>query len=273
MEEDRILVPATPGLIPLRLSVSKVKTFLDCKRKFEFTYIQKLPRKTQDYLILGTMTHKVLEDFHAFLLAGETEPFNVLMLKAFKNGIEDHKHELTPEIKANCRDLVTKYLKLITEQKANGTMPNVISVERRFEVELPGQITMNGAVDRYDLDPDGVIQVVDYKSSKSSKYLVKDPFQLMTYAYVALKDDPKLTKVRGTYLMLKLNFEKITFEFTKDEILKVEDKFMEYAEQIRAEKNYDPTPSFLCSYCDHLNLCPEGKAKSYNANIFGEVNW
>lgn len=279
MTDKNILVPATPGLIPLqktdplRLSVSKAKTFLDCRKKFHFTYIQKLPRKSHDYLILGTMTHKVLEEFHSYYLAGCDEPYHIAMGRAFKAGVADHAHELTDKIKSDCKEMIIKYLKLVSLEKQNNMTPDIISVERRFEIPLGDKVVMNGAVDRYDMGKDGILEIIDYKSSKSSQYLKKDPFQLLVYAYVALQDDPSLQKVRGTYMMLKLDFERVTFEFTRDEIMTVEDTFLKYAKMIEDETEYKANPTALCSYCDHVNICPEGKAKAYGIVKYGETKW
>ena len=48
----------------LPLSVSKVKTFDDCKAKYRYTYIEKLPRKEWSFHIFGSFLHLVLEEFH-----------------------------------------------------------------------------------------------------------------------------------------------------------------------------------------------------------------
>ena len=48
----------------LWLSVSKAKTFDDCQAKYRFSYIEKLPRKTWSFHILGRFAHSVLEAFH-----------------------------------------------------------------------------------------------------------------------------------------------------------------------------------------------------------------
>ena len=38
------------SLEKLRLSVSKAKSFSDCKKKFKYSYIEKLPSKEYDHL-------------------------------------------------------------------------------------------------------------------------------------------------------------------------------------------------------------------------------
>ena len=133
------------------------------------------------------------------------------------------------------------------------------------------EFCFNGAIDRIQLDDDDVIHVCDYKTAKNKKYLKNDWFQLLTYAYVIVTEDPSIKKVRGSYILLRHDFEYMTVEFDLPEILKVKDKFVEYARQMNTETEFKPNPTPLCNFCDFQNLCPEGKAKSFNNNIYGEV--
>ena len=62
-----------------RVSVSKTKTFLDCKAKFKFCYVEKLPRKDWDFHIFGKFCHSVLEEFHKTYMEGCLLPYNMVM--------------------------------------------------------------------------------------------------------------------------------------------------------------------------------------------------
>jgi CRISPR/Cas system-associated exonuclease Cas4 (RecB family) len=133
-------------------------------------------------------------------------------------------------------------------------------------------------IDRVQIDVDNVMHVVDYKSSKSKKYLAKDFFQLLTYAFVCLDKNPDLKVIRASYMMLKFDNEYITTEFKVPDILKIKNKYLDYAHKIRTTTEYEPNPSALCNYCDHLDLCPQGqersgKSNTFNNNVFGEVSW
>ena len=68
-----------------KLSVSKTKTFIDCKKKYNFTYILKMPRKEFAFHTLGKFCHKVLEDFHQLYIDGCKDPYNETFSKCFKN--------------------------------------------------------------------------------------------------------------------------------------------------------------------------------------------
>lgn|SRR5574337_472550 len=257
----------------LRLSVSKTKTFLDCKAKYKFCYIEKLPRKDWDFHIFGKFCHRVLEWFHQQYIDGCLLPYNVTMTDAFKLAWSEYKDKMTPEMKKECWEIVDKYLRLCTKDKQTGLPANVINVEKRFDFAITENLVLNGAIDRIQMDADNVIHVADYKTTKHKKYLKKDFFQLLTYAYVIVSEDPSIEKVRASYILLRHDFEYITTEFSKSEILEVKDKYIEYANQILAEKEFDPNPTNLCNYCDYLQSCPAGKSKAFDQQVYGEVTW
>jgi hypothetical protein len=66
-------------------------------------------------------------------------------------------------------------------------------------------------------------------------------------------------------------------DFSREEIMSVEQTFLEYAEKINAEKLYRPSPSKLCDYCDYLEVCEAGQRVSgkivINENSVGESDW
>lgn len=257
---------------PLRLSVSKTKTFIDCKKKFDFAYIQKLPKKDWDFHVFGKFCHKVLEDFHRAYLEGCLLPYNITMRDAFKAAMVEFKDKMTPEMKKDCWTIIDKYLRMVSNNQ--NLVTSVIGVEKKFDFAVDEKLVLNGMIDKIQIDDDGVIHVADYKTTKNKKYLKDDWFQLLTYAYVILKEDPTVKKVRASYILLRHDFEYITTEFEVDEILKVKDKYLGYVEQITSETEYTPNPTVLCNYCDFQNLCPAGKAKAIDSSsIYGEVNW
>jgi putative RecB family exonuclease len=258
----------------LRLSVSKTKTFIGCKAKYKFTYIEKLPRKDWEFHTFGKFCHMVLEEFHlAYLRDSSQLPFNVEMGKAYKKALVEYKDKLTPDMNKECWAIIDKYLRLVSGKQKNNLSANVIAVEKDFDFEVAENIILNGKIDRIQIDDDNVLHVADYKTTKNKKYIKDDWFQLLTYAYVIITEDPSITKVRASYILLRHDFEFVTKEFSVPEIMKVKDQLIGYARQIRTEKDFKPNPTALCNYCDYLNSCPEGKTKAYNQNIYGEVSW
>jgi RecB family exonuclease len=261
----------------LRLSVSKTKTFLSCKKKYEYTYIQKLPRKTQDFYTVGKFCHKALEDFHKIFMDKHymyesSRSYSIIMSKIFKDTYNLYKIDMTLEMKKECWDILNNYLKIISNKKVNNSFINVIACEKGFEYNIENKIILNGSIDRIQLDDDNIIHIADYKTTKNKKYLKDDFFQLLTYAYIILMEDPSIDKIRASYILLRHDFEYITTEFIKSELIKVKDLYIDYANKILSEKEFKSNPTNLCKFCDYINVCEEGKKTDFSS-IFGEVTW
>jgi RecB family exonuclease len=256
-----------------KVSVSKSKTFLQCKKQYHFNYILKFPKKTHDYHVFGKFCHKVLEDFHRAYVEGSQLPYNLQMKEAWKAAWAEFKDQMTGDMKKECWDLINRYLRKISGE----THPNVIAVEKKFELILNGNVLLNGAIDIIRLDDNNVVEVADYKTTKNKKYLVSDWFQLMVYGFVLVSENPELDKVRASYILLRHDFEVISQEFNRQELLEVNDKILEYAEQMQTEKQFPATPSNLCGFCDFMEHCVEGKTKVansfFNKKVYGEVGY
>lgn len=259
----------------LRLSVSKAKTFKDCKRKFKFHYIEKLAPKDWRHLTFGSLIHKVLEEFHLYYINNPFDVnYNIIMAESFKKALAEFKGKYDKEMKLEAWELLNIYLKKI---KLN--FPKVLSCEEEFEYFFKNNIKLRGFIDRVQIDDDGIIHVCDYKTSKSAKYLIGDKFQLLTYAFIILQKDPTIERVRGSYIMIRDNSNMVgeeinkSFIFERKEILEVENLFENYAVDIRSESEFTPNPTALCNWCDYVDFCPEGKKKLFNRPTFGEVLW
>lgn len=259
----------------LRLSVSKTKTYLDCKAKYKFAYIEKLPKKDWDHHIFGKFCHKVLENFHnAYIKNSSILPFNIEMGNAYKSAVKEFGAKMTPEMKKDCWSIVDKYLRIVTNDKKNNLSANVLSCEKSFDFPVTENLVLNGMIDRIQIDADNVVHVCDYKTVKNKKYLKNDFFQLLTYAYYIMNyESLDIPKVRCSYILLRHDFEYITVEFNRKEVMEVKDQYIKYAEQMIGEKNFTPNPTALCNFCDYLDKCPEGKSKAFNQNVYGEVAW
>jgi RecB family exonuclease len=263
----------------LKLSVSKSKTFQDCKKKFKFNYIDRLPKKDWDHLTYGKFVHRALEAFHKFYLDGSTKHRHEEMQAAFKLAVEEFKDKLSREQKKEAFAALSLYLEKVgqqpfatpgqTDPKTGAT---ILSVEKAFELPVQNRLTLIGFIDRIQLDPDGILHVCDYKTTKDKRYL-KDMFQLLTYAYVLLLEDPTIKKVRGSYILIRHDWEYITQEFDVKQILDVEKKLIKYADDIESEKLYRANPTPLCKYCDYLESCDEGRKFVYRDSYHGPVSW
>jgi CRISPR/Cas system-associated exonuclease Cas4 (RecB family) len=273
------------GLQYLTLSVSKAKTFKQCKAKYHFSFIQKLPKKEMDFHLFGKFLHEVLERFEKEIINGSNLNDNIILKNVYKQTLDvwvvkrksdkstKDKLQLTDKQLKECFDILCNYLYYRSELKKEGKLPTPICAEKPFYINVKDKVLINGYIDLVKLDVDGVLHVADYKTSASSEYLEKDFFQLKTYAYVMCLEDPNLEMVRCSYIMLRDNFRPVIVEYKREELIEVENKFIEYADSINKEKLFRPNTSILCGYCDFLDKCEAGRKKVDDIKKFGEIQW
>jgi RecB family exonuclease len=238
----------------IKLSVSKAKTFDDCAAKYKFCYIDKLPRIDRDFHIFGKYLHLVLETFHRYLLENPGSEWRAKIEEAWTFAYNEYSELMTGFQYKEAKEIIDEYKAIIVKDG----LPNIIEVEAPFYIVINDKVLLNGFIDRIQRDPDGMIHVIDYKTTKDPKYL-KDFFQLITYCYALCLEDESIERIRGSFVLLRHNFDYITHEFTREEVIKVAEKFLRYAFNIEEEKLWRPNPQFLCKYCDYLDHCKAGK--------------
>lgn len=240
----------------ITLSVSKAKTFESCKAKFKFCYIDKLPRIDRDFHIFGKYLHQILENFHRALIDNPTRKpeWRIVMKEAVDSAYTEYSDQLTGIQVKDAQKMIDEYSAILDEEG----IPNVSGVEEDFYINLNNKVLLNGFIDRIQTDPDGIIHVGDYKTTKDKKYL-QDFFQLLTYCYALMLKDPSIKRMRASFILLRHSFTYITQEFTRDEVVHVAEKFLKIAAAIAEEKLWRPNPQFLCKYCDYIDHCAEGK--------------
>jgi RecB family exonuclease len=241
--------------IELTLSVSKAKTFEDCKAKYRFCYIDKLPRIEQDFHIFGKFLHQILENFHKALICepDRAKYWQVVMEEAWNTAHTEYESQITGLQYKDAKNIIKEYCEILEEEG----LPNVLANEKPFFIKL-NSVLLNGYIDRVQVDSDGVLHVIDYKTTKDPKYL-KDYFQLLTYAYALMLEDPKLNRVRASFVLLKHKFRYLTEEYTREQVMPIAEKFIKYYLNIQEEKTWRPNPQFLCKYCDYMEHCKAGK--------------
>jgi RecB family exonuclease len=238
----------------LALSVSKAKTFEDCKAKYKFCYMDKLPRIERDFHIFGTFLHEVLEVFHKKMLEDSSQDYSVVLDDSFKATKENYSDKMTPEQFVDALEIKNEYKTILQEEG----MPNIVAVEKPFYININNKVLLNGYIDRIQMDEDGVLHVADYKTTKDKKYL-KDFFQLITYSYALCLEDDSIKRIRASFILLRHSFEYLTQEYTRDEVISIAEKFLQYANDIEQEKLWRANPQFLCKYCDYIDHCKPGQ--------------
>jgi putative RecB family exonuclease len=260
------------------LSVSKKKLFYDCAAKYKFCYIDKIPKKEQPFFNFGKFLHAVFENFHKILIDNPDliNNWNETLNQAWKDAIIKYKSKLDSEQIENAKQITREYKQFLLK---NG-VSNILAVEKPFYLTLNNQVLLYGYIDRIQIDPDGILHVVDYKTSKEHKNYEKtrkpkyltDTFQLQTYCLALMLEDSSIQKMRGSFALLKYNWDFLTTEFAREQIMTIADDFFKCYTDIKEEKLWRENPTFLCNYCDYLNRCKKGMSFLKSRKLLKEDN-
>lgn len=260
------------------VSYSKVTSYKDCPRKYKFCYIDKLPRQEKPYTIFGQFCHEILEKFHRFYIDPEDPyknanmeiPYCDTMKRCFLDAKKKWEPKLTKEQVDEAYQIMLDYLISISGAQDS---PNITFVEKKIWMPIDNEFILYGFIDRIQIDSDGILHVVDYKTTKDEKYL-KDRTQLLLYAYTEHVNDEKINKFRTSYILLKHKMKPLLAEHSIDELIEAKNKFVEIWQNIKVDKLYRPNPIYYkCNICDYVNQCKEGQSVLFKKKAFGKKAW
>lgn len=250
----------------LKLSVSAIKTYEQCPRKYYYNYVERpdIEKKDWSHLKVGNFVHDVLDSFHSILQKEDYHEWPSLMTTCCKKFLK--KYDLDKDDKLKAKEMLKTYLDKLNE---NG-LPNVVATEQKFSIMLDENTLIRGFIDRIDDDDaqNYKYHLLDYKTGKSS-YL--DEFQLLVYGLYLKDKFPDLERFKGSYQMLSEDCKYyMPSVFTVTDLERTKEKILNIANEIRNDQTWEPKPQFLCKYCDYNKLCP---SSPYRQAENGRKGW
>ncbi len=224
-------------------SASRLKTYLECKRKYYYRYIQKIQAKKEEELNEGAFLHLLLDHLHREDESYATE-------EQMQKNINILMDRLMP-----FDDAQIQYKKLLWKEKLKGFVETqidhfkagwkVVEREKEFQSEIGG-LKFKGRIDRIDQNETDTL-VLDYKSGSTSGAQSKN-MEKVTDLQMSIYDQILSTK----YQNVNLAFVKIFENGKIEEISALEEKNERLFEVIVELKQ---TKSFVASECEDLQKC------------------
>jgi RecB family exonuclease len=238
-------------------SASRLKTYLECKRKYYYRYIQKIEAKKEEELNEGSFLHLLLDHLYR-----EKEHYD--SKEEMQKNIDMLLDQLLP-----FDDSQTAYKKLLWKEKLKGFVSSQIEhfkadwrvVEREVEVQGEiGGLRFKGRIDRIDQNATDTL-ILDYKSGSTTEANKTKNLETLTDLQMSIYHQ----MLRGKYQNINLAFVKILEGGTIEEITALEEKNALLAQHIielkqtnsfRAEKCEDLQK---CKYCEFTLMCERGE--------------
>lgn len=234
----------------MKLSKSKVNTYLKCPLEFKFQYIDEIEVPQNKYMALGSDVHLIAEKFSEKFEDNldEVDIENELIKIAFEENIgydlTDHIDNLGSFFK---RAFVDNDYKLFCQEEY------IIDEENRF----------SGICDIILEDENGELIVIDYKTSKSSSFS-KYRLELCYYKLLVENVFGKTVSRVGIFftkngrlrLLDVCDEENKRYYLNNDEIQQAIDTLHDVRKDINSRK-FPAKKQFLCRYCTYKDLCDD----------------
>ncbi|MCE7008414.1 PD-(D/E)XK nuclease family protein [Kibdelosporangium philippinense] len=250
----------------VRVTPSKLATWVDCPRRYRMTYIDRpTPQRGGAYAhsTLGAVVHNALRAFFDLPLNKRTaETGAALVTTHWKDdGFADSGQAAVYRERA--REWVARYL------SETDVSVDPIGLERWVSAPA-GTIVAEGRVDRID-DRDGELVIIDYKTGRQA-LTTDDARGSQALAMYAIATTRTLRrKCRRVELHHLPTGEVAVWEHTDESLARHQKRAEETAEELQlAADTFDaggdpdvlfpPQVGRQCSWCDFRRHCPEGQA-------------
>ncbi|SFV55979.1 hypothetical protein MNB_SV-8-685 [hydrothermal vent metagenome] len=225
-------------------SASRLKIFLDCKRKYYYRYIQKLQTKQEEELNEGAFLHSLLDHLH------REKDFYVSQ-EEMKKDMDVLLDTLLP-----FDDAQTNYKKLLWKEKLKGFIESqvahfkaqwkVVEREKEFQGNIGG-LKFKGRIDRIDQNATHTL-ILDYKSGSTKEAQKTRNIETLNDLQMSIYHQ----MLKNKYQNINLAFVKLFENGEIEEITALEEKNERLAEVIVELKQ---TKRFVAEKCEDLKKC------------------
>jgi len=246
-------------------SHSKIETFEQCKLKFKYRYIDKIVPEIAKGIEahLGDIIHKSLEWLYMLVLKNRIPSINDLILFYSEKWQEAYSSKMPIVNKTmTAKDYFNRGVEFLVNyyMKYHPFQDNTIATEKRIEIDLDktGNKKLIGYIDRlaHNLE-NNEIEIHDYKTSNTimAKEKVENSRQLTIYSLAIKEMFGKEKNVCMIWHFLAHDM-KICLRKTNEELEGVKKEIIEIIDEIERTRDFPPTKSQLCYWCEYMNICP-----------------
>lgn len=231
----------------MNISASRLSTFDECRRKWYWKYVLKLPEEIQQdtsALDFGNGFHKIMElSLKAKQKNAEqfSDPYKLISSAIKKYNLKDGSQERLNDYITNCIN--------------DGWFINYQNSlsEHEFKFQLNDDICIYGKIDRFD-EYDDHIRIVDLKTSKEP--YKKDIEKLWQSRIYGLINFHKKKPIKIEYWFVKFKNSKPSAFILPCNENKIKNKIISTVDEMKKEDGTNYTISGLCErFCPFYKKC------------------
>lgn len=218
-------------------SYSKMDTFLNCPRKFQFVYKLKFPRSQNVATLKGTLLHSMIELY--IKDQNYDIPYEGNYLKLPKSEFDSFKIEFKEKI---IKQEIIQQLKQICSKV------ELLEVEKKLS-NIFNTFSFTGYADTFVKNNKNAI-IIDYKTGK-----VYEKFnQLKYYALISSYLYPEIENFKLILSFTTYN-EKLELVVKKEELKEIELDLINKIKNLEECDFYKKSATKLCDYCEYKTEC------------------
>jgi putative RecB family exonuclease len=248
--------------MPRSLSPSSMSTFTSCPLSFRFSYIERLPEPPSAPASKGTLVHLALQYLMWRPSADRTIENALLDLERasveLASDPEFSELDLSDEewesFQAQAEVFVRNYFEL-----EDPTTTTVLGVELRVSAETADGVVIRGIIDRLDLDADGELVIIDYKTGREPSHSWEQQSMAGIHIYSLLCEKMFGRRPKSIQLLYLSKPERIAIAPSDQSVRGVEMKSGALMKAVRtacARSDFRPRTSALCNFCSFKEFCP-----------------
>jgi putative RecB family exonuclease len=263
---SEVLVSSADSLEPtadvLKLSATRIATFLRCPRQYRFRYLDKVPTVLTGALAFGRVIHQVIHDLHQWsIYSGEplNEQVAISNFARLWEGVITREAPVLKDIAEIAAYARLAELILMGYVEANREKAQPLVMEFPFEIEMYDEHTghgyvLCGVIDRIDQEKDGLV-VVDYKTGKRKPSLrdLASDVQLSAYAFAASEVFGQ--EVKELVLYHLRDQTPLTVKRTTEQIRQLTNVILPHVARGVLDQRFAPDPGYYCRFCEFRERC------------------
>ena len=246
-------------------SHSRLSSFENCRKQFEFRYILKIPSESESIeAFVGKRVHEILERLYLFVGRGQIPGVEKVVDRYQKLWEETYDGERVRIVREGTplsfyRQLGEQCLRGYYARHYPFDEDETLGIEKRvvFPLDDAGEYQMQGIIDRISRARDGTIEIHDYKTGArvpSQKMLDQDR-QLALYQIGLAGEYGDDVPFRLVWHYVAKNQTR-TSTRTPEDLATLRASTIERIDEIQQASEFPPRKIALCNWCEYKARCP-----------------
>lgn len=246
-------------------SHSRLSSFENCPKQFEFRYIRKIPSETEGVeAFVGKRVHEVLERLYLFVSKGQVPGVEKVVDRYHKLWEETYDPERVRIVRENTP---LSYYRQLGEDCLRGyylkhypfDADETLGIEKRvvFPLDDAGEYRMQGIIDRISRARDGAIEIHDYKTGARvpSQRILDQDRQLALYQIGLSRTYGEDAEYRLVWHYVAKNRTCVSTRSPGD-LAQLRSDTIARIDEIHSATEFPARKISLCGWCEYKERCP-----------------